>query len=119
MIGSSVWDRPNESKLRQKDVASKVIKTLESKIKIPHTLITNSKKDFDQFANKVDKAVLKPISADGIVIDDKHEIFFGSRQISSENLNQIFFHQILLFFLFLKYRFHKYSSQDYLSDSHK
>lgn len=89
MIGSSVWDRPNESKLRQMDVASKVIKTLESKIKIPHTLITNSKKDFDQFANKVDKAVLKPISADGIVLDDKHEIFFGSRQISSENLNQI------------------------------
>ncbi|MDP7197546.1 MAG: hypothetical protein QF864_15345, partial [SAR202 cluster bacterium] len=49
-IGSSVWDRPNESKLRQLGVASGVIEALGSEIKIPLTLLTNSKVDLDQFA---------------------------------------------------------------------
>ena len=86
-IGSSVWDRPNESKLRQMKMAIKTINELGSKIKLPHTLITNSKKDINHFAEK--EMVLKPISADGLMLDDKLEIPFTSRKVSYENLNVI------------------------------
>ena len=86
-IGSSVWDRPNESKLRQMKMAIKTINELGSKIKLPHTLITNSKKDINHFAEK--EMVLKPISADGLMLDDKYEIPFTSRKVSYENLNVI------------------------------
>ena len=88
-IGSSVWDRPNESKLRQMNVASMVIEAIDSKIQVPFTLLTNSKVDLDTFANVVNKAVIKPIAADGLELDDKHEIPFTSRQVSPENLNSI------------------------------
>ena len=88
-IGSSVWDRPNESKLRQMNVASMVIEAIDSKIQVPFTLLTNSKVDLDRFANVVNKAVIKPIAADGLELDDKHEIPFTSRQVSPENLNSI------------------------------
>lgn len=88
-IGSSVWDRPNESKLRQMDVASRVIEVLHSEIKIPLTLLTNSKIDLDQFAKVVNVAVVKPIAADGLELDDKLEIPFTSRQVTPENLNII------------------------------
>jgi len=86
-IGSSVWDRPNESKLRQMKMAIKTINELGSKIKLPHTLITNSKKNINHFAEK--EMVLKPISADGLMLDDKLEIPFTSRKVSYENLNVI------------------------------
>jgi len=89
MIGSSVWDRPNESKLRQMDVASKVINELRSEIKLPHTLLTNSKKDLEQFSNNKKEIVLKPISADGLMLDDKLEIPFTSRKVNSKNINVI------------------------------
>ena len=89
MIGSSVWDRPNESKLRQMDVASRVINELRSKIKLPHTLLTNSKKDLEQFSNNKKEIVLKPISADGLMLDDKLEIPFTSRKVNSKNINVI------------------------------
>ena len=86
-IGSSVWDRPNESKLRQMNMANKTINELDSKIKLPHTLITNSKKDINHFAEK--EMVLKPISADGLMLDDKLEIPFTSRKVNYKNLNVI------------------------------
>ena len=89
MIGSSVWDRPNESKLRQMDVASRVINELRSEIKLPHTLLTNSKKDLEQFSNNKKEIVLKPISADGLMLDDKLEIPFTSRKVNSKNINVI------------------------------
>ncbi|MDP7195324.1 MAG: hypothetical protein QF864_03925 [SAR202 cluster bacterium] len=108
-IGSSVWDRPNESKLRQMDVASRVIKALNSEIKIPNTLLTNSKTDHNQFAKAVNKAVLKPIAADGIVLDDKFEIFFGSRQVASENLNNISEEDLKLCPIFMQ----EYIEKDY------
>lgn len=89
MIGSSVWDRPNESKLRQMDLASRVINELRSEIKLPHTLLTNSKKDLEQFSNNKKEIVLKPISADGLMLDDKLEIPFTSRKVNSKNINVI------------------------------
>jgi hypothetical protein len=89
MIGSSVWDRPNESKLRQMDVASRVINELRSEIKLPQTLLTNSKKDLEQFSNNKKEIVLKPISADGLMLDDKLEIPFTSRKVNSKNINVI------------------------------
>ena len=88
-IGSSVWDRPNESKLRQMDIATMVIEALDSKIQVPFTLLTNSKVYLDKFANMVNKAVIKPISADGLELDDQREIPFTSRQVTPENLNSI------------------------------
>lgn len=89
MIGSSVWDRPNESKLRQMNTASIVINELKSKIKLPHTLLTNSKKDLEHFSVSNPELVVKPISADGLMLDDKFEIPFTSRKVSHKNLNII------------------------------
>jgi len=88
-IGSSVWDRPNESKLRQMDVAGEVIEELCSEIKIPLTLLTNSKIELVKFTKDVDIAVVKPIAADGLELDDKLEIPFTTRQVTPESLNTI------------------------------
>ena len=44
MLGSSILDRPNESKINQIRTAKDIIKTYSSKIKIPLSLITNRKK---------------------------------------------------------------------------
>jgi len=71
------------------NMASLVIEALDSKIQVPLTLLTNSKVDLDQFAKVVNKAVVKPIAADGLELDDKHEIPFTSRQVTPENLNSI------------------------------
>ena len=88
-IGSSIWDRPNESKLRQMDISSKIIKNGDLNIKIPTTLLTNSKSEMDKIITMSNYVVIKPIGSDGIELDSELEMPFVSRKISSELLRKI------------------------------
>jgi len=78
MIGSSVLDRPNESKIRQLKIASSVIYEHSLNIKIPESIITNNFYDFSNFIDNKDFVVIKPIGSDAYQVDDIYEIPFVS-----------------------------------------
>ena len=88
-IGSSVWDRPNESKLRQMRVASDIIKEYDLDIKLPPTCITNLKSELVKLATLHDQVVVKPIGSDAIELDEKYEMPFVSRKLSSDEIEKI------------------------------
>lgn len=90
MIGSSIYDRPNESKINQIRTATSIIKKNSiSNIKIPLTLISNNKREIiNTFKNK-NFLSLKPIGADSIVVDEKYQMPFYSRKINFKQLKAI------------------------------
>lgn len=88
-IGSFVWDRPNESKLRQMDIAARVIEEKKLGIRIPTTLLTNDKTEMMKLTKIYDHIAVKPIGSDAIELDDIMEMPFVSRKISSSRLGTI------------------------------
>jgi|TARA_B100000315_G_scaffold260130_1_gene319446 hypothetical protein len=88
-IGSSVWDRPNESKLRQMDIAGKIIKKKKLGIRIPTTLVTNTKAEMMKLTNNYSDIVVKPIGSDGIELDDRLEMPFLTRKVPSDQFDAI------------------------------
>ena len=88
-IGSFVWDRPNESKLRQMDIAGRIIKEKKLGVRIPTTLVTNDKMEMMKLTKIYNHIVVKPIGSDSIELDDKMEMPFVSRKIPSERFDTI------------------------------
>tara|TARA_B100000959_G_C14970547_1_gene619508 strand:+ start:667 stop:1668 length:1002 start_codon:yes stop_codon:yes gene_type:complete len=88
-LGSSVWDRPNESKLRQLEVAGRIIKEQKLSIRIPETLISNIKSEILKLTKNYKSIVVKPIGADSIELDEKLEMPFVSRKVSSDQFDNI------------------------------
>ena len=88
-LGSSIWDRPNESKLRQMTIASKIISDKSLSISLPATLITNKQSEVMEFATLFSDVVVKPIGSDSIELDDEYEMPFVSRKLSSKKLKGI------------------------------
>jgi len=88
-VGSALWDRPNESKLRQYFVASKIIKDKKINISIPDTKISNKRSDILEIAKTHSYLSVKPIGSDSIELDEKFEIPFVSRRIHSNQISNI------------------------------
>ena len=88
-IGSFVWDRPNESKLRQMDIAARIIEKKKLGIKIPTTLLTNDKTEIMKLTKFYNHIAVKPIGSGAIELDDIMEMPFVSRKISSDRFNTI------------------------------
>lgn len=88
-IGNSVWDRPNESKLRQLKIAHEIINNFNLEISIPTSIITNIKEEIHKTFQKFDYLVIKPIGSDGIEVDNKYEMPFYSRKIKKNELEKI------------------------------
>ena len=88
-IGSAIWDRPNESKLRQMNIAKKILEEFNCSISIPKTLISNVKEEIIKEFQNFKHLVIKPIGADGIELDDKFEMPFFSRKIDQNELKNI------------------------------
>ena len=86
MIGSSVWDRPNESKIKQIKITNKLIKKNKFSTKIPDTLITNDLKNLREFIQNKKFISIKPIGSDSFELDEKHEIPFVSRKMESKEI---------------------------------
>jgi len=86
MIGSSVFDRPNESKIRQIDVVEEIISSEELDIKIPKTILTNDIDSLNHFIKTKNYIVIKPIGADAYQVDDIYEIPFISLKKSASDL---------------------------------
>jgi len=87
-IGSSVWDRPNESKLRQMRIASDIIRENGLRVNLPTTFITNKKSGMIELATSFADLVVKPIGSDSIELDEKYEMSFVSRKISSNDIKK-------------------------------
>ena len=88
-IGSFVWDRPNESKLRQMDIAARIIEKKKLGIKIPTTLLTNDKTEIMKLTKFYNHIAVKPIGSGAIELDDIMEMPFVSRKISADRFDTI------------------------------
>lgn len=73
-IGSIVEDRPAESKMLQLSIAQRL------GMKIPNTVLGNTKKELISHLNPNEEISLKPINANGFFTDDEMEYVFYSRK---------------------------------------
>ena len=88
-IGSALWDRPNESKLRQYLIASKIIAEKNFHISIPDTVLSNNKTYITELADDYSYVSVKPIGSDSVELDDEYEIPFVSRKVHSNEILEI------------------------------
>jgi hypothetical protein len=88
MIGSSVLDRPNESKIRQVNVAKQTIHKNNLDVHIPQTIITNELNELLTFLEDKTHVVLKPIGSDAYQVDDIYEIPFVSLKKVAEEVQE-------------------------------
>lgn len=87
MIGSSVYDRPNESKIRQMYLADKIL-TKNHPIKFPETIITNDYDKVIDFIKNHEYVAIKPIGSDAYQVDEEHEIPFVSMKTNTAELQK-------------------------------
>ena len=88
MIGSSVLDRPNESKIRQINIAESIIDIDKLDISIPSSIITNELSSISDFIDGKDFIVIKPIGSDAFQVDDTYEIPFVSLKKPVEEVKE-------------------------------
>ena len=88
-IGHHSYDRANENKIKQLSLARKIIERGKSKVQVPDTLISNNLSQAFNFIENFEdsqKFAVKPISADGLLFDDKSEMVFWTQAVTKSLL---------------------------------
>ena len=84
-LGHHSLDRSNENKIKQLGVADSICSQFNiGSVSILPTLVTNKKTSLSDFVSASANSeffTIKPIGADGIVIDDTHEMVFWSTRV--------------------------------------
>lgn len=84
-LGHHSLDRSNENKIKQLEVADSICSQFDiGAVSILPTLVTNKRSflsDFVSGSSGSEFFTIKPIGADGIVIDDTHEMVFWSTRV--------------------------------------
>ena len=92
-LGHCSKDRLNENKILQLNRANSIINTKKkSDIFVPDTIISAQKQTIKDFLHNFgdnQRFCIKPLSADGVVVDDNYEIVFWSRVVLKFELEEL------------------------------
>jgi hypothetical protein len=92
-LGHCSKDRLNENKILQLNRANSIIKTKQSSnIIVPETILSAQKEPIKDFLHNFDvnqRFCIKPLAADGVIVDKNYEMVFWSRVASKSELEEL------------------------------